>query len=141
VKSSSRSLYYSFRDVDRPRIPKSLKVYARSMKCISCGGIPIPPIFTCTAGHMFCRPCGRVTPECVYEYDGDDKCRRLTRHTVNFLYEETFKTAKFSCPYKKYGCQDVFTGLQLKQSAFRDCTFKPKRNNSSIQDDGEIVME
>ena len=70
------------------------------LKCVGCGRFLFPPILQCVSGHMQCKSCFDVKPQCAM-------CRQKLVDVPAKFAEMITEQFKIQCAYTDKGCQET----------------------------------
>ncbi len=70
------------------------------LQCVGCTSFLFPPIMQCVAGHMICKPCYDVKPEC-------GKCNGKVIEVPAKFAESVTEQFKVQCSYWENGCGET----------------------------------
>jgi len=78
----------------------------------------VPPITLCVNGHNVCDICRSKIPLCPI-------CRQQFLSTRNVALEKLARDVNYPCPYRKYGCEEIFVHVRVREHQHR-CHYLPQ---------------
>jgi len=91
----------------------------KMLQCPACKDVALPPIYTCTEGHIICSECLTMVQRCPV-------CQKSFSNTRNYNLETVFVSSTFTCKFKDSGCDKLLKGTALPIH-MRKCEYRPTK--------------